>query len=560
MANEQLSFNLIDEPWIMARTLRGDIVELSLLELFRQASGLQSLANDLPTQDFALLRMLEAILERSIVPKTYDFDRPSELWGALWKHDKLPLEDIEAYLSKWHGRFDLLDEKEPFMQVANMRATNGSVSEIKKLLADCPDGLPLFTLRAGKGVESIGFAEAARWVVHTHAFDTSGIKTGVEGDKGVKGGKSYPIGTGWAGGLGGIYAEGQNLAQTLLLNLCLCADCSLAPDEFLDDEEDLPVWERPQAVPGDSGRGPSGYADLYTWQSRRILLKREGERIVGVVLSNGDRLEYQNMREYEPMTAWRRSSAQEKKLKMPLVYLPYTHQADRSLWRGLSALLPECQSGSDAFAPPGIVLWTGHLSSLNGSRQLQSDYTLRLHATGFVYGVQSATFTELVDDSLTLSAKLLSPEYGDAVDLVRQCLNATDDAVRAYGQFANGLVLASGGDTPLANNARTQAQAEAYYELDRYFRIWLAGLSGSEPDYLRHCEADWHKVARDVLFGLGRRLVDAADDKAIKGRKIKQGNREFWISAGRAESQFIGRVNKILPDTEAEQAESDREG
>ncbi len=40
-----------------------------------------------------------------------------------------------------------------------------------------------------------------------------------------------------------------------------------------------------------------------------------------MVLTNGDKLDSKNMQQYEPMTAWRRSQAQEKKLKAPLVYL-----------------------------------------------------------------------------------------------------------------------------------------------------------------------------------------------------------------------------------------------
>ncbi|NYN06610.1 type I-E CRISPR-associated protein Cse1/CasA, partial [Salmonella enterica subsp. enterica serovar Typhimurium] len=68
------------------------------------------------------------------------------------------------------------------------------------------------------GRSKLSFAEAARWLVHTQAYDYSGIKPGVEGDPRVKGGKGYPIGTGWSGMTGGTVIRGTTLLETLLLN------------------------------------------------------------------------------------------------------------------------------------------------------------------------------------------------------------------------------------------------------------------------------------------------------------------------------------------------------
>lgn len=203
------AFNLVDEPWIWAISLTGERAELSLSEVFHKAAELRALANDVPTQDFAILRVLEAILQRSVVDRVNDYDTPAEMWGDLWGQKTLPLDEIDGYLEEWHDRFNLFDDEQPFMQVAGMRAANGTVAEIKKLIADVPDGLPLFSLRSGKGLETLTYSEAARWLVHVHAFDVAGIKTGVVGDKTAKGGKSYPIGTGWAGSLGGCLLGGE---------------------------------------------------------------------------------------------------------------------------------------------------------------------------------------------------------------------------------------------------------------------------------------------------------------------------------------------------------------
>ena len=549
MKEAKASFNLVDEQWIKVKTLTGETVELSLLELFRDAHKLKSLANDLPTQDFAILRVLLAILQRSIVDRLGEYEYPSEAWADLWDAGKMPIGEIENYLRKWRHRFDLFDEEQPFMQVAGMRATNGSVSEIKKLISDIPDGLPLFSLRSIENLKTIDYAEAARWLIHVHAFDTSGIKTGVTGDSMVKGGKSYPIGTGWAGGLGGILLDGKNIADTLMLNLCLCHDCRDDQDEFIDDVYDLPVWEQDQKTPGDDHRNPLGYADIYTWQSRRVLLKESAGKVAGVVLTNGDKLEAYNKRLYEPMTPWRRSGPQEKRLKISPVYLPLQHRSDRAMWRGLTSILPSREGqNNEQYVIPGNVLWAGFLASQEGGRVLRDDYKVTMHAIGMEYGVQSSTVVELINDTLRLKSVLLSPEGADAVDSAKRCMAATDNAVAALGVLAEQVELSAGLDSELATGPRGAIMAEAYYELDLAFRTWLSNL---EPNGLLEQESAWYAQARQIIDGLARRVVDDASPIAIRGKlikkKIKGKETKKWLSVGKAESRFKMVLNKELP-------------
>ncbi|MBR3328592.1 MAG: type I-E CRISPR-associated protein Cse1/CasA [Atopobiaceae bacterium] len=555
---QEATFNLVDEPWICAITTTGQMVELSLRELFTNATQLKALANDLPTQDFAILRMLVAIVQRATIELLYESEYPSQAWGDLWNGETLPLSEINEYLDLWRGRFNLLDEKQPFMQVAGMHATNGKVKDIRSLLGISENKPQLFPMRTLSGMESLSHAEAARWLLHIHAFDAAGIKSGVVGDANAKNGKSASTGLpGWAGGLGGVYLEGDTLAETLLLNLCPCADCRDNRDEFANLDDDLPVWERKPLTPGDEQRSPTGYADLYTWQSRRVLLKSHDGRIVGAVLTNGNKLAYQNQRAFEPMTAWRRSQAQEKKLKITPVYLPYQHQSGKSFWRGLTVVLPERSlSATDSYSAPGIVYWAGFLASTNGGCQLSKSYPIRLHATGFVYGTQNAVITDMIDDTLTLSAVLLSPEGADAADLAKRCMKDADSAVREFGSLAVNIKLASGLDHQLASAAREKAQAEAYYELDEPFRAWLYTLSSQLDKPLLRYEIAWHDTARSILLRLSRQLMDEADDKAIQGRKVKQGGREQWMSAGRAESLFLYGLGHALPRKQIDDTDS----
>ncbi len=543
MGDAMPSFNLIDEPWIVVRTLQGEALELSIAEVFSRANSIERLANELPTQDFAILRVLLAILLRVVVQDLQDGEDPFDVWAELWEAGDLPQDEISRYLHTWHHRFNLFDEESPFMQVAGLEACNGGVSEIKKLIGDQPDGLALFSMKAAEGLSRITHSEAARYLVHVHAFDPSGIKTGVKGDSSVKGGKSYPIGTGWAGRLGGVYIEGRNLRETLLLNLVLCDghDTSM----LLPFEEGLPVWERHASMPGDECRVPNGTADLFTWQTRRVRLVNDGQWVTGVVLSNGNKIETHNLQRFETMTTWRRSEAQEKKLKLSSVYLPYTHSSARAFWRGVNAQIPERNhERGDAYEAAGNVRWVGDLASAG---LLDMDTSITLHATGMEYGVQSAVVSELIDDELRVSAFLVSVEGGRAADLVKSCLESTDQAVGTYGFFARRMQQSVGGSPDQASAAAAKARAEAYFELGSLFRVWLANI-GERTD-LALARNDWHKQAARLLSNLSRTIVERADTKSILGRQVKTqgGKTSAWVSAAGAERAFRVQLRKDLP-------------
>ena len=250
-------FDLAQEPWIPCREQDGTVTDLGVLHALRRAHALVGLSGDVPTQTFALTRLLLAVLHGAL-----DGPRDLDEWEELWRQEELPVDRIASYLSEHRDRFDLFHPTSPFLQVADLRTAKGETSELSKLIADVPNGVPFFTTRQG-GDLSLSYAEAARWLVHCHAYDSSGIKSGAEGDDRVKNGKGYPIGVAWSGLLGGVLLEGATLKQTLLLNL-VAADFPVYPR---DPQVDRPVWERAPvtaaaqtpsgpAPPGPRGRDP----------------------------------------------------------------------------------------------------------------------------------------------------------------------------------------------------------------------------------------------------------------------------------------------------------------
>lgn len=545
--SQNVSFNLVDEPWICVRDLDGTTREVSLLELFEQASSIKCLANDLPTQDFAILRVLLAVLQRAISPALDDDDVPAEVWGRLWRAHELPIDQIHEYLDEWRHRFDLFDEEQPFMQVAGLHTAKNEFSEIRKVIADIPDGDTLFSLRSGEGADRLTFSESARWLIHVHAFDTAGIKSGTVGDTRVKKGKSYPIGTGWSGCLGGLCFEGPSLKETLLLNTILCGD---EINELFSDN-DLPCWEKTTTPAGVDDLTPTGRLDLYTWQARRVRLIPESGYVVAVVLTNGDKLAQINRQGYEPMTAWRRSPNQERQLKLPLVYLPKMHQPRRALWRGLDSVFGVSSPEADSTVlGSGLKGWVSYLASRDAGCQLDNAL-IQVHAIGMEYGTQSSVVSNVINDTVELSAFLLSSEGKDLAALAKSLASSTSDAVFALGTLAANLCVASGGNgADELKGAKEKAETRTFFEIDMPFRQWLAGLNESSNAVAERMR--WHCTARAIIEANARALLREAGPEAIVGAPMKAGKINGWMTASRAKAMLNTALKKYLPLEEDE--------
>ncbi|GHD98542.1 hypothetical protein GCM10010339_06130 [Streptomyces alanosinicus] len=544
------SFNLATEPWLPVQGADGTVGLVSLLGLFEQADSLRRLVGDVPTQELALLRLLLAVL--------YDaLGGPAEVedWEDLWLSTN-PFAAVPEYLARHSDRFDLFDPERPFYQVAGLETVKNEIAPLSRIVADVPVGEPLFAMRR-PGVDSLSYAEAARWLVHAHSFDTSGIKSAMVGDERGKAGKVYPLGVGSLGHLGGVFAEGATLRETLLLNLIALEEVQVGFEDVAG--EDVPVWRREASLgagarkDASGGARPVGLRDLYTWQSRRIRLHADGGgAVTGVVLGYGDPLVLAAPWKAEPMSSWRRNETQEKKQGRPLVYTPLRHDPSRVAWRGLSALLPARRQASDGgnrgepdrVLPSGIVRW---FTQVIVASEIDPGTLVRLRLVGAVYGTQQSVVDEIVDDSVVLPVITLhaaNPVFGAvAVDAVSDA----DGAVTALGQLAGNLARAAGTE-PAAHV--TAARDLGFGTLDGPYRAWLKDLLAFED--LETARREWRATVRRHILRLGRQLLDAAGPAADEGRLVDiPGLGRRLMDTGRAEHIFRSRLHTVVgPPTE----------
>lgn len=539
------SFRLDAEPWIAVRFTDGTSGEVSLRDAFRRATEIRAIDGEVPTQAFAILRLMLAILYRTQAGRPLGLRR----WTTWWR-DGLPIAEIDAYFDHFADRFDLFGAR-PFMQVADLATASADVKGVGAIILDLPSNHRLFTNRAGSGAEDLSFAEAARWLVNAQSWDPSGIKSGALGDPRVKGGKGYPIGVAWGGLLGGVYAVGASLHETLLLNLVPPTVDVIGADT----DADIPPWEEdaPDSAAEREGLVPLGPVRLYTWQSRRIRLFRSADRVVGCIVANGDRLTPQNGFVHEPMSAWRYSEPQTKKLRQS-TYMPREHQSGRALWRGIGALLPGLaqpvpKKGIPASRVPGVIEW---LAQLEQAETLRSG-SFCLRSVGVVYGSNNSVVDDVLADEVVVPLTLLRAQDRPLAAQADEAVRLADQGVRHLRDLAENLVRAAGGGD--GDGARTQAGNRAYAALDDPYRDWLASLQvGDDP---LSAISVWKRTAAGVLRALGAQMIADAGPAAWVGREVTRAGRTDLVTTPRAEGWFrraLARTFGTQQQTEKEEA------
>lgn len=558
----QPSFSLIDQPWIVCVTANGPQT-LSLRQVFDGTAVPIQVLGDSPTQDYAVLRVLLAIFWRAHQGDAA-ISRNWEEWFIAKRKElgETGRDDAAlSYLENHRDRFDLFHPQTPFMQVATLDTSKGTRQSVSRILPDSEQDY--FTMRTHGGRQSLAFDEAARWLIHTQAYDYSGIKSGAIGDSRVKGGKGYPIGTGWAGMTGGTVIHGRTLLETLLLNT---VEDALSPSAG----EDRPVWERePDSAAQRNDRAgklasppavqPQGASDLATWQSRRVRLFAENDRVTSVLVSNGDQIPDAGKNVFgDPMTPYRFSKNQTKKGQ--LAFYPKPYDAERTMWRSLDALLvSETDAGftSTDHAPkrPSNLVNFSNIAKRQRSNEVAD---VRIVSMG--YGPQSSSVGTVVTGNLGLPLSLLQDDALSRAhrQYVRDAADVTRSAAISLGWFTGQLAVAAGGDYAFSADAADRL----YTVLEPKFITWLRDL---DVDQIDDEAISWQRQIRDQLFLIADEEVRGAGQRALVGRTVDGGEDGGGrvVSAGSLYRQLRHRVSQDLPllrDHEREERANQQEG
>lgn len=555
-------FNLLKEPWIWVMTdEKGSSEQVSIMGLFQNAHRYVQLAGEMQMQNFAILRLLLAVLHTVFSrfdsqgkPYPYlvldqrakqlteldedDFEEHLEnlmgTWEGLWKRGSFP--DIVAeYLYRWEDRFYLFDEQHPFYQVTKeellkrpIKAGRGSnptqisPKTLNRTISESGNKLTLFSPRYATGANKnrISEGELARWLILYQGVVGTGDKAAYKDFEGTKS-------KGWIYDIGGIALRGKTLFETLLLNLAL-----LHPQEEYGTTIQKPCWEQTgdEIVAGLLlGEPVDNLAELYTNWSRAIYLDPEAQVEEDFTIGTVKLPEINHQDQFiEIMTMWRyRTQGPNKDFRTP-----QKHQMNASFWRSFGTIFLS-QDANDK--RPGIIDWFYKLEGI----------IERTNAVIESYGMESdgnATSWLPVDeyfDTLDINEYVLTDVQADGwVVRINGEVEKTKEVIEnTFGRFVNEVKIIRN----LSGNEFTnKAKLQAYYEIDQPFRFWLSSLEVNQDKDERIQE--WRLDLRAIIRKQADYLVQSAGhrdykgvfeaDKPFKNLATAYNQFDYWLNRG----------------------------
>lgn len=530
-------FNLLEEPWILVITDdQGSVEEVSMIQLFQNVQSYRHLAGETQMQNFAVLRLLLAVLhtvfsrfnaegrpypyllldERYRQLKELDEDDLDDYeddlmdtWENLWNAKAFP-QIVVDYLCSWKDRFYLFDDRHPFYQVTQeellrrpIKAGRGTnPTQIKprtfnRTISESGNKISLFSPRyeADANKDRLTEAELARWLI---------LYQGVvgTGDKAVYGEFAGTNSKGWIYDLGGIALRGRNLFETLLLNLAL-----VHPEEEYRATIQRPCWERT----GDEiindlllGYPVDNLAELYTNWSRAVYIDPNAKLGDDFCINTVKLPELEHRDNFlELMTLWRyRTQGPNKDSRTP-----QKHQTGASFWRSFGTIFLTKETNDKR---PAIIDWFYRVAEV----------TDRTHAVIESYGMESdgnATSWVPVDeyfDTLDISEFVLTDvrEDGWVVRIdgeVEKVKEVVDTVLRRFVNQVQDIRNVSG------DGFTNKAIQRAYFEIDLPFRNWLSSLEVNQDKDERIRE--WRVTLRAIVQKQAESLVRSASYRDYKG-------------------------------------------
>ncbi|MBQ1660567.1 MAG: type I-E CRISPR-associated protein Cse1/CasA [Clostridia bacterium] len=532
----EIEFNLIDEPWIRVMDSNCNVSEVSLKDAILNAHNYKSLSGELPTQDIAVMRLVLAVLHTvysradengNECPLEDNEEEAVDRWKALWKKGRFSEKAIDDYFEKWHERFWLFHPERPFGQVAGLTiGTDYDAPKLNGEISESSNKVRFFSMYSGNEKSSLTYPQAARWLLYLNAYDDTSSKPTKEGK--AKAGGSLPSpGVGWLGKLGLIYITGNNLFETLMLNLILV-------NENKVQENQNPLWEQEKV--SDAERTeialPYDLAALYTLQSRRILLIRKDNKVVSYKLLGGDFFEKENAF-FEPMTVW--SSPK----KDNGVSSPKRHDSSKQMWREFSVLFEEKENKQ-----AGVVRWFKNY--LRGKNLIPRSFLLKTSITSVEYGDKDFFVKNVFSDSLTMHAELLSEIGANWRAKIETEIDRCGKLANAIAYLAQNLYVASGGSDSKKDKHFSEipnvVKSQLYYRFDLPFREWLRSIDPLDDEKQKYDkQLKWQSTARRITELYAQELIAETSETAITGHR----EGDIIYSSPKAMIIFRGQMKKI---------------
>ena len=538
-------FNLVTEPWIKVVDTEGQEQTVSLEKLFQNTASYQQLAGEMRSQDLAILRFLLSIL--TTVYYRYDDQNKPYDWIEIDKQTMQPVsindeeydsEDIEDdlqitwrnlyqsgtfsqivtdYLKNNQDNFDLLNKEKPFYQVTREQYDNlvpkdksvstgkgtVSVKQINRTISESNNKPDIFSPSSSQHKNDVSLDSLARWLITYQNFTAVTDKTKVESEE------KFSVSRGWLYGLNPVFAEGNNLFETLLLNLVLIPQ----PGSITKDKvNQKPVWEfsREDYIQlRIIEKFPYNIAQLYTTWSRVIHIEWEDDR--PLIFSAGlPKLDNEDAF-LEQMTTWK----PRKKGEGAKPNLRWLNSLGRAMWRNFGQYISINHQGGDL--EPGIVEW---LHLLKKRKYISQDSTIHLVTIGLINdgnATSQSPAAEFVDDMRINAAVLFDSNESKQrywPSRIEDTVLLTDKIGSYVWRFGKNIANLRGLNDPGAY--ANKVSAVFFARLNQPFNEWLASLTNNDERDAKVNE--WKQTLRKITLTTASDLLSNATPQEIRGK------------------------------------------
>lgn len=554
-------YNLLTEPWIVVmRADSGTTETVSMLDLFKNAHKYRRLAGDTKTQDFAVFRVLLAVLHTvfsrfdargdehgfctldekykplSDIDEYYADDYEEclyETWVNLWSRGSFP-DIVGEYLLKWHDSFYLFDDKLPFFQVtaeniepskiSKAQASSVSGKNMNRLISESGNKISLFSPKYeyANNKEYLDEPQIARWLITLQSY--IGLS-----DKVIFGSEKYKASKGWLFDIGGISLRVENLFNTLLLN-CVAAHS----DERYWGKQQRPCWEYNSSEVLSClmlEKEIDNLAELYTNWARAIYIDPDIDVSTPFSCDIVKLPEINHQNNFlEPMTLWRYNESGPNKG----TFTPRKHQALRSVWRSFGLItLPNSE---DNQRKPELLTW------LDTVRETVGDVDLSVEAISMEDDGNATSWVPVdqICDSLRINNYILTDTDKDGwVIRINDVVETTKEV--AYTTYRRFIFDVKKIRNIESNDFVNNKVEELYGSIDLPFRFWLSNINKNTS--MNEAVLSWYEQLYWLTFEHAKDFVGEAGARDYMG--IIQDERTLNIATAFNRFEYFLR-KKIL--------------
>lgn len=562
-------YNLIDEPWIsVVVDYKGTTKLVGLKEFFEHAHEYIALAGDMPTQDFAVMRFLLAILhtvfsrydahgeayemielndrmqqiEKVDLEDEEDYeDALMETWKDLWNAKKFP-EIVVKYLDAWHDRFYLFDDKYPFYQVTedifkeatiyNQKSVVDDVGKISfktinRLISESNEKVSIFSMK-NSDKNKLTTAQLTRWIIHYMGYSTTSDKYKFKAFHEITDIEKYDAPAGWLYTIGGLNYKVDNLFETLLLNFIIAH-----PEERYRYNIQRPSWEftpseNTEFYLNKNGSSIDNLARLYTDYGRAIKIVNQENIYDGSLESVQLPILDKKYNLLECMTIWD---------KQKNAFNFSKRKTYESLWRNFGMIY--CKS--DDYKIPGIVDWIRKVSTLIDVDNIRLVVQVLVSDQTASNKIKSEIY-----DELYLNLKIIGDDVESGwIFRIKNIVDNTKNFLeRYYKNFISDLMKLCNNDKKIIDKRTCQYMANIYYKIDKPFNDWLHSIKLDENKDEK--EKQWLGILKSIILDEINKIYNSLGNKFYIGREIKRGKKSEYINIAIIYNNLRSNINKKL--------------